>query len=222
MSGNGRSRRLLALAGALAAVALVVVLVVDGGSEGNGGVGRGDESAARGGGGEERSGSGSGAAQPPAAAPERYEPQPGSAEEKAYESLTGAYEELDAAAGVRPSSRTGHCGPKCDRRLRRVDSSAFCGLLTERARRETVRYARLVSGRSEIGTCAEAMHVVLRRVVAVAGRLPPPPTVIGVNVAGDRATASVRFGDGPITSVSLVREDGEWKLPASPVGGGAS
>ena len=40
-----------------------------------------------------------------------------------------------------------------------------------------------------------------------------------MNVDGDRATASVRFGGkGPISTVALVKEDGEWKLAASPSG----
>lgn len=37
--------------------------------------------------------------------------------------------------------------------------------------------------------------------------------VVGVNAEGDRAT--VRFGRGPLTTIPLVREDGEWKLGSS-------
>ena len=37
-----------------------------------------------------------------------------------------------------------------------------------------------------------------------------------VNAEGDRATATVRFGKGaPLTSIPLVKEDGEWKLGSS-------
>lgn len=33
------------------------------------------------------------------------------------------------------------------------------------------------------------------------------------------ATATIRFGRGPITTIPLVREDGEWKLASSPSNG---
>jgi hypothetical protein len=44
--------------------------------------------------------------------------------------------------------------------------------------------------------------------------------VVGVNVDGDRGTATLSHGKGvPLSTVSLIKEDGEWKLGGSPVKG---
>ena len=71
-------------------------------------------------------------------------------------------------------------------------------------------------------TCEKATGLLLRRARQSGGlKRSLRARVVGVNVEGDRATASVRFGGkGPISSVPLVKEDGEWKLAASPSGGG--
>ncbi len=97
--------------------------------------------------------------------------------------------------------------------------AGLCDLMTEKAKRQTVVYAERSSGRTEIEwTCESATGLLLRRASnarSFKGTL--RAKVVGVKVQGDRATASVRVGR-KISSVSLIREDGAWKLDASPSG----
>ena len=104
-----------------------------------------------------------------------------------------------------------------------IDSAAFCELMTEQARRQTADYARQASGEAKDWDCERAIELLVLRAKQTGGfKHVRQAEVVGVNAEGDRATASVRFGKGPITSIALVREDGEWKLAASPSSGGGS
>ncbi|HEX2070156.1 MAG TPA: hypothetical protein VHF90_00725 [Thermoleophilaceae bacterium] len=98
-----------------------------------------------------------------------------------------------------------------------------CDLMSEEAKRQTIVYAKRSAGLADVEwTCEKATGLLLRRARQTGGlKRSLQAEVVGVNVDGDRATASVRFGGkGPISSVPLVKEDGEWKLAASPSGGG--
>ncbi|MEX0973685.1 MAG: hypothetical protein WDZ46_10580 [Solirubrobacterales bacterium] len=101
-----------------------------------------------------------------------------------------------------------------------IDSAAFCELMSEPAREQTVAYARQASGEAKDWDCEQAIELLVLRSKQTGGfESAQQAEVIGVNAEGDRATASVRFGKGPVTSIALVKEDGEWKLGASPAGG---
>ena len=99
--------------------------------------------------------------------------------------------------------------------------TSVCDLMSEQAKRQTVVYAKRSSGLADVEwTCESATALLLRRSGQTAARRASRAEVVGVNANGDRATASIRFGGkGPITTVPLVREDGAWKLAASPSGG---
>jgi hypothetical protein len=98
-----------------------------------------------------------------------------------------------------------------------------CDLMSEQAKRQTIVYAKRSAGLADVEwTCEKATALLLRRARQSGGlERSLRAEIVGVNVEGDRATASVRFGGkGPISSVPLVKEDGEWKLAGSPPGGG--
>jgi hypothetical protein len=98
-----------------------------------------------------------------------------------------------------------------------------CDLMSEEAKQQTIVYAKRSAGLADVDwTCEKATGLLLRRAQQSGGlKKSLRAEIVGVNVKGDRATASVRFGGkGPISTVPLVKEDGEWKLAASPSGGG--
>jgi len=98
---------------------------------------------------------------------------------------------------------------------------ALCDLMTEEARKEAIDYVRRSSGRQQEWTCESAVGLLVGRAQRV-GKLKRTrqARVVGVNVEGDRATASVEFGKGRgITPIPLVKEEGQWKIGSSPVGG---
>jgi hypothetical protein len=98
-----------------------------------------------------------------------------------------------------------------------------CDLMSEEAQRQTVVYAKRSAGLADVKwNCEKATGLLLRR-AKQSGALKKSlrAEVVGVNTDGDRATASIRFGGkGAISTIPLVKEDGEWKLAASPSGGG--
>lgn len=98
-----------------------------------------------------------------------------------------------------------------------IDSVAFCELMSKEAQAETVHYARVSSGTARQWDCEAAIELLVVRAKR-AGDFKGLQTaeVIAVNAQGDRATASVRFGKGPLTSIPMVLESGEWKLGAAP------
>lgn len=110
-------------------------------------------------------------------------------------------------------------GEQGDKDSTNLDSAAFCELMSERAERQTVRYAKRSSGIARRWNCESAVeHLVLRSKRTGGLKRTRKAQVVGVNAEGERATASVRLGKR-ITSIPLVREDGEWRLAASPAGG---
>ncbi|HYP54945.1 MAG TPA: hypothetical protein VEQ41_01400 [Solirubrobacterales bacterium] len=123
--------------------------------------------------------------------------------ERAVDSVSSFYEILGEDSGGRDRTT--------------VDSAAFCELMSEEAQRQTVEYAKRSSGLKADLDCEAAVNLLVLRSKRSGGFAQNREAeVIGVNVAGDRATATVRFGNAPATSIALVREDGEWKLAAAP------
>ena len=93
--------------------------------------------------------------------------------------------------------------------------------MTADARKEVINYVRRSSGRAHNWTCETAVGLLVGRAQRV-GKLDrlQRVKVVGVNVKGDRATATVQFGKRRgITSLPLVKEEGQWKITSSPVGG---
>jgi len=102
-----------------------------------------------------------------------------------------------------------------------VDSGVFCELMSEQARSQTVHYAKVASGIGREWDCESAVEFLVIRAKGTGTMVAAQGIeVIGVNAKGDRAIATVRVGKGPATSISLVREDGEWRLASSSRGGG--
>jgi hypothetical protein len=133
---------------------------------------------------------------------------PSEEEEQAEQSATRFFEALGAEEAGAGEDGAGK---------RKIDSAAFCELTGETAREQTIRYAEVSSGFAREWDCESAVEFLASRSRRSGGldRL-RTAKVIGVNVEGDRATATLRFDDGPVTSIPLVREDGEWKIGASP------
>jgi hypothetical protein len=99
-----------------------------------------------------------------------------------------------------------------------VDSRSFCELMSAEAVAQTVHYAKVSSGIAQKWDCESAVDLlVIRSKQADDFKGAQQAEVIGVNAVGDKATATVRFGSGPVTSIPLVKEDGEWKLAAGSV-----
>jgi hypothetical protein len=98
-----------------------------------------------------------------------------------------------------------------------VDARAFCELMSTEAREQTIEYARRSSGIAKQWDCEAAVELLVLRSKRFGGfERAKDAEVIGVNAEGDRATATIRFGNGTATSLPLVKEDGEWRLAASP------
>jgi len=132
-----------------------------------------------------------------------YRPEPGSVEEAAYRPAEDVYEAI-ADVGV----DRGH-----------ATAQTLCGLMTDDAIEQTRRYARVASGQGDIDwNCENSVRLLVLRAQRTASFDETlAAEIVGVNVEGDRATASVRFGaHGRVGSLGLVREDGEWKLAATP------
>lgn len=99
----------------------------------------------------------------------------------------------------------------------------ICDLMSEQAKQQTIVYAKRSAGLGDVEwTCENATALLLRRARQTGGiKRSLRAEIVGVNVEGDRATASIRFGGkGPITAIPMVKENGSWKLAASPSGGG--
>ena len=141
---------------------------------------------------------------------QRKEAEAPSEEEQEAEQTTTRFYEILAAEKGGPNRTT-------------IDSASFCGLMSEQAREQTVEYARRSSGIAQKWDCENAVDLLVIRSKRTGGfKGVRNAKVVGVNAEGDKATASVRFGKGPVTSIPLIREDGEWKLAVSPAGDTAS
>lgn len=184
-----------------------------GGKAGGDGAGKGGRKQAerRDGGGAGNGGGGDGAPPVGGGSPDEPVSLVGDKREagKAADVTAGAYD------AIRGMERTGGDELVAD------GGGGICDLMSEAARKQTVEYARRSSGLKEKWTCPKAIGLLVGRSqrLGTFGRT-LKAEVVGVNAEGDRATATIRFGKGPLTSVPLVKEDGEWKLGASPATGG--
>lgn len=102
----------------------------------------------------------------------------------------------------------------------RLDAARLCGLMTERARRAMTTYLAAQTQLRDRWSCEAAARRLIERAKRFKGlKRALQVDVIGVNVDGNRATASVRFGKRqPISTLPLVKEDGRWKLGRPPGG----
>jgi hypothetical protein len=100
-----------------------------------------------------------------------------------------------------------------------VDSQAFCELMSAKAVRQTVHFAEVSSGIAQKWDCESAVKLLVARSKRTGGLSNlQGAEVLGVNVEGDKATATIKLGDGAATSIPLVKEDGEWKFAATAPG----
>ncbi|HYI81081.1 MAG TPA: hypothetical protein VEW67_09500 [Thermoleophilaceae bacterium] len=97
----------------------------------------------------------------------------------------------------------------------------ICARMSKQAREQTVEYARVTARLSDVDwTCEKSVALLARRArQSRRGKAVRPVEVVGINVDGDRATATLDSGKGPRTTVPLVKEDGAWKLGTPPGGG---
>lgn len=110
---------------------------------------------------------------------------------------------------------------KGDKNSTDFDSAGFCDLMSEEARAQTIEYAKRSSGIDQEWNCENSVELLVIRSKRTGGFAQTRKArIVGVNAEGDRATATVRFGRGPLTSIPLVKEDGEWKL--GPTASGSS
>ena len=139
------------------------------------------------------------------------------------ESVDKVYEGFGAAVDAGVAKTDVPAGNTLEAAEGNESLSSVCDLMSEEAKRQTIVYAKRSAGLADVEwTCEKATGLLLRRASQAGGlKKSLSAKIVGVNVKGDRATASVRFGGkGPISTVPLVKEDGEWKLAASPSGGG--
>jgi hypothetical protein len=133
---------------------------------------------------------------------------PSPEERKAERTATDFYEVLGSEEAPGNPGRT------------TIDTASFCELMSEAAIAQTIRYAKVSSGIDQEWNCEAAVELLVLRAKGGGFEDVSKAEVIGVNAKGERATATVRFGNGSVTSLPLVKEDGEWKLAASSVPGG--
>jgi hypothetical protein len=95
-----------------------------------------------------------------------------------------------------------------------------CAIMSEEAQKQAITYAKRSANLADVDwTCEKATGILLRRARQTGGlKRATQATVVGVNADGDQATATVRFGGrkGRISTIPLVKEDGQWKLGATP------
>jgi hypothetical protein len=141
---------------------------------------------------------------------------------KGVESVDNVYEGFGAAVDAGVAATDVPAGNTLEAADGNESLTSVCNLMSEDAKRQTIVYAKRSAGLADVEwTCEKATGLLLRRASQTGGlKRSLRAKVVGVNVEGDRATASVRFGGkGPISTVPMVKEDGEWKLAASPSGG---
>jgi len=102
-----------------------------------------------------------------------------------------------------------------------LEGARLCGLMTRAARARLVEYVADQTHVREGLACASATQLLVdrsKRLGGLEGTL--GVEVVGVNVRGSRATASVRLGRRrPVAAIGLALEDGRWKLADTPGGG---
>lgn len=143
----------------------------------------------------------------------------------AVESVDGVYEDFAAAVESGISATDVPARQTLDEARDNASLVSVCSLMSKAAKRQTIVYAKRSAGLADVEwSCENATGLLLRRASQTGGlKRSLRARVVGVNVEGDRATASVRFGGkGPISTVPLVKEDGKWKLGVTPSGGEGS
>ncbi len=170
------------------------------------------DSRSRGGNGEGSSGDGQ--ADAPVLSGDREEAKAGAG------AVTDIYDDLRQAASAGIPSTDVEVGDTLAAAADDESLAKVCDLLSDEAKERTIVYARRSAGLADVQwTCENATGLLLRRAKQAGGlRRSTKATVLGVNADGDRATATIRFGGRPghVTTIPLVKEDGEWKLGVAP------
>lgn len=130
----------------------------------------------------------------------------------AYKDLAGAVKSGVAAADVA-------VGNTLEAAEGNDELTRVCRLMSEEAKRQSIDYVRRGAGLADVDwTCKKATGLMLRRTRQHGGlERTLRAEVVGVNAQGDRATATVRFGDErhALSTIPLVKENGQWKLGSS-------
>lgn len=141
-------------------------------------------------------------------------------EQAAKESVEEIYGVLGQRGRSGGSQNDGGGGGADRRGSAGIDAAAFCDLMSREAVEQTIEYARRSSGIDREWDCESAVEILVLRSKRAGGlEQAQRARVVGVNIEGDRATATIRVGRGPLSTVPMVREDGEWKLGEA-LGGG--
>lgn len=145
-----------------------------------------------------------------------YTPAPGSDEEEVFKTVDGTYEALEPGRDAK-RAKGRICDVSCNKAIHRIDKKRFCDLMTEEAQAETKEYGFEISDSADVKTCEDGLHMILRRSVQISGSLADTLDfeIVGIEVEGEEATASIKRGK-TVSSMALVKEDGEWKVPATP------
>jgi hypothetical protein len=99
-----------------------------------------------------------------------------------------------------------------------VNAAKFCNFLSAESIRQTVQYAKRASGVKKKWSCRSSVAFMAERSKDLGAYGESKDVmVIGVNVEGGHATATIQEGNNPITAVPMIKENGEWKLGGSRV-----
>jgi len=214
---SNRHPRGMCLAACLTALSLALGAAACGDSDDDGGGGAGGPEATRADSATSPAPSGKRDRGPVLAGDREQARQSADAVDRVYEDLGAAADAGVAAINV-PIGRT----------LAVAEDDAgvagMCDLMSEAAKRQTIDFAKRSSGVAGVDwTCEKATALLLRRSRHTGGLKPSlQAEVLRVDADGDRATATVRFGGkrGRSRQIALVKEDGKWKLAATPRRGG--
>lgn len=131
--------------------------------------------------------------------------------EDAYDKLDDASNEwfVQPDADVRAALKSARDDPTL---------AAFCDLMSRRAQQQSADYGRRSIGVLEVKkwNCPMGVSLVLRRINQTGEYRPLSRVkIVNLNAEGNKATATISLGKGPLQSVPMVREDGAWKIAAT-------
>jgi hypothetical protein len=100
----------------------------------------------------------------------------------------------------------------------KLDAAGLCNLMATHARKEMIAYAADRTHVRDGWSCESATRLLVDRSKRVGGPARARGVeVVGINVQGNQATASVRLGKRrAISSIPLLKEGGQWKLGTTP------
>lgn len=143
---------------------------------------------------------------------------PTESEVEAERAAAEAYEGMESISGARYLAPEVNIQIGLNRAGGAEGLREFCDFMSTEAREQTIAYVEQTSSLGGIEwDCEKAVALLVRRSNQATGHSRPAAVeVVGINAKGRRGTATIRVGDAPLTTVPLVREEGEWKLAARP------